>query len=149
MKLQIKEWQMRRQQGFSLMEVMVVVTIIGIISAVALPAYGKYVLETRRASATSCMTELAQFMERVYTGSMDYSRNNGAATVLPQTSCSIDLADFYTFSMNAGVQTYTLTAAPKGPQLKDTTCATLTLNQAGVRTAAGANTPAIVRKCWG
>lgn len=140
---------MRRQSGFSLMEVMVVVAIIGIISAVALPSYSKYVMETRRASATSCMNELAQFMERVYTGSMDYSRNNGAGTVLPQTSCSIDLADFYTFSMNAGVQTYTLTAAPKGPQLKDTSCATLTLNQSGVRTAAGSNTAAIVRKCWG
>lgn len=140
---------MHKQRGFSLMEMMVVVAIIGIVAAVAMPAYGKYVLETRRATATACMNELAQFMERVYTGSMNYSQSNGAPTVLPQTSCRVDLDDFYTFSLNAAAQTFLLTAAPKGPQLKDTSCATLTLNQAGIRTAAGASAAAIVRKCWG
>ncbi len=140
---------MRRQQGFSLMEVMVVVAIVGIIAAVAMPAYAKYVLETRRAAATSCMNELAQFMERVYTGSMNYGQSNGVTTVLPQTSCRIDLDNFYAFSLNAAAQTFVLTAAPKGPQLKDISCATLTLNQAGLRTAAGSNTATIVRKCWG
>ncbi len=140
---------MHKSRGFSLMEMMVVVAIVGIVAAVAMPAYSKYVLETRRTSATACMNELAQFMERVYTGSMNYSQSNGVPTVLPETSCRVDLADFYTFSLNAAAQTFLLTAAPKGPQLKDTSCATLTLNQAGIRTAAGANTAAIVRKCWG
>lgn len=140
---------MRQQRGFSLMELMVVVAIIGIIAAVAMPSYSKYVLDTRRTAATSCLNELAQFMERAYTSSMNYGQFNGAPTVLPQTSCRTDLDAFYTFSMNSTVQTFTLTAAPKGPQLKDTACATLTLNQAGIRTAAGSNTAAIVQKCWG
>lgn len=140
---------MRQQRGFSLMELMVAVTIIGIIVAVALPSYNSHMLNTRRTTATSCVVEMAQFMERVYTTSMDYSKNNaGVATALPNSSCRTDLTPFYTLSLVATAQTFTLTATPIGAQLKDTNCAVLTLNHAGTRTAAGSDVPAKVRECW-
>ncbi|RVU41767.1 type IV pilin protein [Rheinheimera riviphila] len=139
---------MRQQRGFSLMELMVAVTIIGIIVAVALPSYNSHMLNTRRTTATSCVVELAQFMERVYTTSMDYSKNAGVATVLPPSSCRNDLADFYTLSLVATAQTFTLTATPIGVQAKDTSCGILTLDHAGARTAAGSGTAAKVRECW-
>lgn len=139
---------MQRQRGFNLMELMVAVTIIGIIVAVAIPSYSNYMLNTRRIAATSCVVEMAQFMERVYTTSMNYGLNAGAATVLPNTSCRNDLVSFYTLSLVTTAQTFTLTATPIGAQAKDTNCGVLTLDQAGTRTAAGTATAAKVRECW-
>lgn len=139
---------MQRQRGFNLMELMVAVTIIGIIVAVAIPSYSSYMLNTRRIAATSCVVEMAQFMERVYTTSMNYGLNAGAATVLPNTSCRNDLVSFYTLSLVTTPQTFTLTATPIGAQTKDTNCGVLTLNQAGTRTAASSSTAAKVRECW-
>jgi len=140
---------MRQQRGFSLMELMVAVTIIGIIVAVALPSYNSHMLNTRRTTATSCVVELAQFMERMYTTSMDYSLDNaGEATVLPASSCRNDLEDFYTLSLEATAQAFILTATPIGAQEQDTSCGVLTLNQSGARTAAGSGAAAKVRECW-
>ncbi|OBP14246.1 hypothetical protein A5320_15155 [Rheinheimera sp. SA_1] len=140
---------MRQQRGFSLMELMVAVTIIGIIVAVALPSYNSHMLNTRRTTATSCVVEMAQFMERVYTTNMDYSEDNaGVATELPASSCRNDLESFYTLSLVATAQTFTLTATPINAQAKDTSCGILTLNQAGARTAAGSGTAEKVRECW-
>jgi len=143
------EFQMRQQRGFSLMELMVAVTIIGIIVAIALPSYNSHMLNTRRTAATACVVEMAQFMERVYTTSMDYSRNNaGVETVLPDSSCRNDLTAFYTLSLEPTAQTFTLTATPIGAQENDTSCGVLTLDQAGARTAAGSGAAAKVRECW-
>ena len=139
---------MQRQRGFNLMELMVAVTIIGIIVAVAIPSYSSYMLNTRRIAATSCVVEMAQFMERVYTTSMNYGLNAGAATVLPNTSCRNDLASFYTLSLVTTPQTFILTATPIDAQARDTNCGVLTLNQAGTRTAAGNATAVKVRECW-
>ena len=140
---------MRQQRGFNLMELMVSVTIIGIIVAVALPSYNSHMINTRRTASTACMVEMAQFMERVYTTSMDYSSDAaGNATVLPNSSCRNDLTPFYTLTLEVTAQTYTLTASPIGPQLKDTDCAVLTLDQTGARTAAGSAAVDKIRYCW-
>lgn len=140
---------MRQQRGFNLMELMVAVTIIGIIVAVALPSYNSHMLNTRRTAVTACMMEMAQFMERIYTTSMDYSKDNtNADTVLPNSSCRNDLAPFYTLTLDPSPTTFILVASPIGPQLKDTNCATLTLDQAGTRTAANSSAVSKVRECW-
>lgn len=134
---------MSRQNGFTLIEVMIVVAIIGILAAVALPAYQEHVIKTRRAAATGCLLELAQFMERYYTTNMSYA---GAA--LPNTSCRNELATFYAFGHAVGspaAGSYTLNAVPQGAQLSDTRCGTLGINQAGTRTETGTGT---VADCW-
>lgn len=130
------------------MELMIAVTIIGIIVAVAVPSYNSHMLNTRRTAATACVMEMAQFLERVYTTSMNYGLNAGVATTLPDTSCRNDLANFYTLSLVTTPQTFTVTATPISAQAKDTKCGILTLNQAGNRTAAGSGTAAKVRECW-
>lgn len=138
-----------KQRGFSLMELMVAVAVAGILLAIAVPSYQNYLNGNRRAVAGACLVEMSQFMERVYTSSMVYNLNNGVATALPATTCRQTLDATYTFTLSVAAQTYTISAEPKGAQSGDTTCGTLTINQAGVRSAAGSSTPAQIKKCFG
>lgn len=134
-----------KNAGFSLIEVMVVVVIVGILASIALPSYQRYVISSNRATATACLTELAQFMERTYTQNMRYNPNGFA---LPQLQCRTDLAERYTFALgNHNVRTYTLSALPTSIQ-NDTDCGTLTLDQAGRKGAAGGFDATTVRNCW-
>lgn len=137
------------QRGFSLMELMVAVAVAGILLAIAVPSYQNYLNSNRRAVAGACLVELSQFMERVYTTSMVYNLNNGNATTLPASNCQQTLDATYTFSLAVAAQTYTLSAVPKGAQSSDTACGTLTIDQAGVRSAAGVSTADQIKKCWG
>lgn len=136
------------QWGFNLTELMIVIAIIGIMLAVALPTYQNHVIESRRKAAQACLMELSQFMERYFTTRMTYAAPAGV-DILPQTQCRADLATSYTFSLTPGggvnvATQYTLNAVPLPGSAQaqgDAACGTLTLNQAGTRGAAGAN-------CW-
>ncbi|MGC8853872.1 MAG: type IV pilin protein [Halothiobacillaceae bacterium] len=131
---------MKSSKGFTLIELMIAVAIVGILAAIAYPSYQQYVLKTRRAAAQGCLQELAQWMERYYTSNMTYANAN-----LPQTSCRNDLADFYAFSFNGTPDgaSYTLQAVAQGKQADDkagnTSCSPLTLNHQGSRSPAA---------CW-
>lgn len=121
-----------RNQGFTLIELMVVVAIIAILASIAYPSYIDYVVKTRRSAGSACLLEQAQFMERYYSTNMGYS---GAA--LPTTACTSDLSQHYAFAFSVGptATAFTLTATPKGAQAaKDTLCGTLSIDQKGTKT---------------
>jgi type IV pilus assembly protein PilE len=135
----------RRESGFSLIELMIVVVIIGILAAVAIPGYTAYVVRANRAAARACMLETTQLMERFYTTNLTYVGAPANPGLGCQSEGSLDTR--YTISVGTLAQnTYTVTATPVGAQLsKDTACATLTLDQAGTRTRSGSG---VLATCW-
>lgn len=142
----------RSVTGFTLIELMIVVAIIAILAAIAYPSYQSHVIKTRRATASACALEAAQFMERFYTTNLKYDEDKGGTAVaVPQGQCALDLADHYTIGLSTTnavtSSSYEIDAVPQGAQAaKDTKCATLSVDQAGRKKVSNTSTP--VKDCW-
>lgn len=141
---------MSNTRGFTLIELMIVLAIVGILSSLAYPAYTDYVVKSRRAAAAGCLMELAHFMERFYTTNMAYNQTKaGVAVSLPNTSCQADLANFYDFGFKddtLAAGSFTLEATPQGVQLaRDTKCGTLGIDETGLKSQSGTASVAV---CW-
>lgn len=126
--------------GFTLLELMIVVAVVAILSAIAYPSYQQYVVKARRTAVAGCLQQHAQTMERYYTTNLSYS---GA----PNPVCEADLTPFYNVGYVAAPQprTFTVQAVPTARQ-KDAKCGTLTIDARGVRGKSG--TAATAGECW-
>lgn len=145
--------QANGQSGFTLMELLITMTIVGILTAIAVPSYGAYVLRAARAEARAQMLEASQFMERYYAMNNRYDQNlTGTAVTLPgalgQSPRSGTARYNLTLVANSLTRNgYVLQAVPTGASATDK-CGTLTISSTGVRGSSAMNTPEGIAECW-
>ena len=133
----------RMQKGFTLIEVMIVVAIVGILSAIAYPSYAEYIRRGHRAEARAGLLQGAQWLERAATATGTYP----LTAAFPATLQTVPNNRYDIAAVSNGT-TFTLTATPKGAQTGDK-CGNYTLTNTGLRGANGATTGDIVTECWG
>ncbi len=146
---------MKRVKGFTLIELMIVVAVIGILASIAYPSYQDSVRKSRRADAEGVLLGFANAMERHFTETNSYcgagTSNSGtclaatgAPTIYSTTSPISGGTAFYNLTISAATATsYTLSATPTGPQTGDG-CGTLTITNTGVKGVSSST----VAECW-
>ena len=136
--------RMQNVKGFTLIELMVTVAVIGILGAIAYPSYTQYIQKGRRVDAKTSLMNAAQAMERYYTENSKYT-GAAAGTVFPTASIDGD----YTLSFDTGspaASAYTIKAAPSSSRQSGDKCGTFTLNSVGQKAVTGAASSS--SQCW-
>jgi len=149
--MQLETTGLNRQRGVTLLELMIVVAVVGIISAIATAGYRQYLIRTNRTDATSQLL-------RIQVGEEKYFLQNGVYVTDSATMATASGAGglgvttpspggYYTLSvaprLAGNTSTYQATATAVGSQLADSvTCRTFTIDDQGTRT------PADSTRCW-
>ena len=134
----------RPSLGFTLIELMIVVAIVAILAAIALPSYNESVRRGRRAEAQTQILQAAQFLERRYTTDGNYGTT--LPTDLSQSPSSGTA--YYTIALvtNAPTNsTFTLTATP-GTNMSGDKCGSFVLVNTGAKSISGGTVA--VDECW-
>jgi type IV pilus assembly protein PilE len=135
-----------KRNGFSLIELMIAVGIVGILAAIAIPSYSAYVKRANRTDATRSLSVTAQALERCYTQAFTYV-GCLAAAVSPVPSSQGYYSVTITLVAGPPAESYTLSAVPVlAPQTADALCTSFTLDSTGKQ---GATPAGNTQTCWG
>ena len=128
---------MKKNFGFSLIELMITVAVIGILAAIAYPAYLDQVRKSRRADAQAALMNIAARQQQMLLDTRSYAATPSALNVTVPSSVQQAYAVTITVG-TATVPSFTAIATPSGGQASDR-CSVLTLDQTGAKTPAN---------CW-
>ena len=133
---------MKKNQGFTLIEILIALLIIGILAAVAVPNYQAYVQKAKRSDAQTALTNMAAALEEYYSNNQ-YVYTDVVANVGGPNSANGKY--ILSITMPATADSYALTATAIGEQVADTACQTITLTSTGVKGPVDAGGDAF---CW-
>lgn len=130
----------RSNRGFTLIEIMIVIAIIGIVITIGYPSLTEYVKKGRRTEVAGLLSEQAQILERFYSMKNVYTDATGLSAG----------NDFYTITPTLTDQTFLLTATRKaGSTMASDKCGDFTLTNTGVRSMVNATSGLTTKDCWG
>lgn len=145
---------MQNQRGVTLIELVVVMMIVGILAAVAIPSYRSYTLRSQRADAKDALLALATQQEKHYLQCNTYATAIAAATNCGAGQLQGAAASkngWYTLAIVAGDAlgfTVSATATAGQNQFQDTECRSFRVTERGVRTATDSGAADNTAECW-
>ena len=128
---------LKKIAGFTLIEVMIVVAIIGVLASVVYPSYSDFIMRSNRTEAQRELIRLANLQEQLFVDQRIYTAD---MRVLGASADPYVASSHYSIDGVVNDRTFTLTATATGVQLKDDDCLTLTINEVGMKTP--------VSNCW-
>jgi type IV pilus assembly protein PilE len=136
------------QSGFTLIELMITVAVVGILATLALASYSSYVKRTNRSDATRSLLQIAQSLQRCYSQNFTYTPAGGCPT---PAGTSTSQGGFYSIlTAIPTATTYTIRATPLiAPQTTDSQCAQFLLTSTGAQSAQSSASTDTTKACWG
>ena len=139
----------KNQSGFTLVELITTVAIIGLLASIAWPAFERSSMKNRRSVGVTALLRASQELQRCHSDNGGYIDKNGVGCqyTTVSTSAANPNHDYYTISAPVlTTDTFTLKATRKGAQTGDSECGDLTLNHLGQKGYTGTTTS--LSRCW-
>lgn len=134
----------KKLTGFSLIELLIVIAIMGILVAVGYPSYTDYIIKTKRADGAFALLEAVQAMERCKSTQFSYANCTitGGLAISPEQHYSVALSPAPTAS------SFTIVATPQGSQSGDSECTSLSINHLGTKASKPGADGTDTNHCW-
>ena len=145
-----------KEQGFTLLELMITVAIVSILASIAYPSYVKSVQKGKRSDAKVELLRIAQMQEGFFAQNMSYAVNLEALQLPANYKSEQEEYSLEVTGLPAGCASgsatpcvsFTIVATPIGSQIHDTECPGFSITSTGKKGVTGVTDDAQIRKCW-